>query len=254
MVRGAGLLELGRNLLYIDISSDMERKILAGVFKEGEKLPSERQLTTQYRVSRNVIRQAITILRQKGYLIVKPGKGAYITRLKENVVGESFQRLIQKYDASLEDILNVREDLEVSIIRRAVRMAGPEHVDKLKKIVTNLEARKEFVMEFIEGDLNFHLALAESTRNQIYSVLVRSFFEMTEKSSFTLTSYTNNFIDVVNTAQSHHWKMIQAIIDRDEEQAVDLMYKHMNLFREEINVVKNQVLSRPAVNPSSTTR
>ncbi|MBP1931412.1 FadR/GntR family transcriptional regulator [Ammoniphilus resinae] len=247
-------MELGRNLLYIDISTDIERKILAGLFKEGEKLPSERQLTTEYRVSRNVIRQAITILRQKGFLDVKPGKGAYVTRLKENIVGDSFQRLIQKYDASLEDILDVREDLEVSIIRRAVRMAGPEHINKLNQIVTHLESRKEFVLEFIEGDLNFHLALAESTRNQIYSVLVRSFFEMTEKSSFTLTSYTNNFIDVVNTAQSQHWRMIQAIIDRNEEQAVDLMYKHMNLFREEINVVKNQVLSRPTVNPSGITR
>ncbi|MGE7759906.1 GntR family transcriptional regulator [Peribacillus sp. NPDC097895] len=51
------------NLLYFEVAEEIENKINKGIYEEGEKLPSERELTQSYNVSRNVIRQALTILR-----------------------------------------------------------------------------------------------------------------------------------------------------------------------------------------------
>lgn len=52
----------------------MEQKEL----KNGDKIPSERELSTMLSVSRNSVREAIRELESRGILKVHPGKGAFL--------------------------------------------------------------------------------------------------------------------------------------------------------------------------------
>lgn len=65
-------------LLYINLSNEIERQIRTGILQENEKL-SERKLAGQYGVSRTVIREALKLLNQKGLVTIKSGKGNYVT-------------------------------------------------------------------------------------------------------------------------------------------------------------------------------
>ncbi len=226
--------------MYIEISAEIEKKINQGIYQEGEKLPSERELTHDLQVSRNVIRQALTILREKGIIMIRPGKGAYVTRLKDNIVSDSLKRIAQKYESSIEDILEVREELEISITKKAVQKATGGDVKKLKLIWGVMETKQSRASEYLEEDLNFHVALAASTQNPLFTVLIRSFFDMTEKSPFTLTNLTSGYIDVIQKAQKQHWELIEAIESKDEPKAVRIIRDHMNLFREEIHFLRGQ--------------
>ena len=58
---------------------DIEQLILHKEYKDGDFLPSERVLATQYGVSRNVIREAIKILTEKKLVTNVIGKGNYVT-------------------------------------------------------------------------------------------------------------------------------------------------------------------------------
>ena len=53
---------------------DIEQLILHKEYKDGDCLPSERVLATQYGVSRNVIREAIKILIDKGNYVTLPNE------------------------------------------------------------------------------------------------------------------------------------------------------------------------------------
>ena len=66
-------------LLYQSIADDIEQLILHKEYKDGDCLPSERVLATQYGVSRNVIREAIKILTEKKLVMNVIGKGNYVT-------------------------------------------------------------------------------------------------------------------------------------------------------------------------------
>ncbi|MFJ8244800.1 FadR/GntR family transcriptional regulator [Peribacillus asahii] len=225
------------NLLYFEVALEIENKINAGIYEEGEKLPSERELTRDYNVSRNVIRQALTILREKGLITIKPGKGAYITKIKDTLVTETLKRVIDKYDSSIEDIQEVRRELELLVIKLAVKKASSDNVKELKRICKQMDGDIS-TSSFLEWDLKFHKALASSTQNPIFSVLVNSFFDMTEHSTFLLTNYTSSFINVMEKAQEHHWMLIESIELRDVDRAILVMKEHMNLFGEEINLLK----------------
>lgn len=229
------------NLLYFEVAQEIENKIGAGTYEEGEKLPSERELTQSYNVSRNVIRQALTILREKGLITIKPGKGAYITKINDAMVTETLKRVVDKYDSSMEDIQEVRNELELSVIRLAVKKANKENIKELKKICEKMDEDVS-ISRFLEWDLKFHKALAMSTGNPIFSVLVNSFFDMTEQSAFLVTHFTSNFINVMDKAQEHHWKLLESIESRNVDQAVLIMKEHMDLFGEEINLLKIEKL------------
>ncbi len=225
------------NLLYSDIVRELEKKIMTNELKEDSKLPSERELAAHYDVSRNVVREALTELRVKGLVAIKPGKGVYVTKPSEDIVTESLQRVLWSNEVTLEDNLDVREKLEILIIEKAVENAEPDCIEELKKIYRQMEKNKHSVYKYIENDADFHLKLAESTQNKALYVLINSFFDLTERELFNITTYTP---DSVHDAQRQHALLVEAIEMKDKDLAVSVMKEHMGLLRDEIKMLKEQ--------------
>ncbi|GIN89444.1 GntR family transcriptional regulator [Siminovitchia terrae] len=229
----------GGSSLFNSVIVDIEKKINDGDLKEGDKLPSERELTRTYEISRHGVRQALTVLKEKGLIKITPGKGAFITSYNEDILTESFKRVAQKYDSTIEEILEVREELELSVISKAVLKATPKDIDTLIEICKEMDQVID-VSGFLECDLKFHKALADASQNCIFAALVHSFFEMTEESPFSLTKYTSNFLDIISKAQKQHWVMIEALKTRDQDLAMKTMTEHMELFREEVDFLRSK--------------
>ncbi|RKJ23744.1 FadR family transcriptional regulator, partial [Butyricicoccus sp. 1XD8-22] len=204
-------------VLYMSIAAQIERQIIEGIYKEGDKLPSERELTVVYKVSRNVIRQAITKLREKGLLTVKPGKGAYITELKDSIVGDSLIKIMNKYNYKPEELLEVREELELIIIRKSIEKAEKANIEQLKQINRKIENNTTSFKEFLDDDYKFHMVLAESTQNPIFPILIRSFLNTTDYFSFSVSMFIKDFTDVLNVVTEHHRKLIEAIENKNEK-------------------------------------
>ncbi|HEU5140269.1 MAG TPA: FadR/GntR family transcriptional regulator [Bacillales bacterium] len=222
-------------LLYEEIVQKIEEQIYKGSLEDGDKLPSERELAEEFAVSRNVIREAIGTLREKGFIVVRQGKGAYVTKQNNGVVTETLSRMLRGDDSTGEDILEVREALEIAIIRKAVHKASPANIEMLKSIYGKMEDKKQYVNQFIEEDAGFHRTLAEATQNRIFPLLIDSFYELTEGSIFSLTQLTPYSVD---DAQNHHWDLIKAIEGGDEESAVSTIQGHIELLRKEVAVLK----------------
>ena len=68
--------------LFAQIEADILTKITTGVYKSGDKLPTENELIDMYGVSRITIRRAIEDLTKDGILIKKQGKGTFIKEKK----------------------------------------------------------------------------------------------------------------------------------------------------------------------------
>ncbi|MFV0558431.1 MAG: GntR family transcriptional regulator [Enterococcus sp.] len=68
--------------VYIQIHDEIKRKIEDGFWGIGDRLPSERELATQFSVSRMTLRQAIQTLADEGILERKIGSGTYVARQK----------------------------------------------------------------------------------------------------------------------------------------------------------------------------
>lgn len=83
---------------YITIHDQIKEEIDQGIWKIGQRLPSERDLADTFQVSRMTLRQAITLLVEEGVLTRKVGSGTYVasTRVQEKMRGTtSFSEIIQ---------------------------------------------------------------------------------------------------------------------------------------------------------------
>ncbi|HHV63017.1 MAG TPA: GntR family transcriptional regulator [Firmicutes bacterium] len=79
---GGSLSEESAVPLYHQLLGIIKRGIMAGIFKPGDMLPSERDLCERYKVSRSTVRQAIDALVSEGLVYRRQGKGTFIGRSK----------------------------------------------------------------------------------------------------------------------------------------------------------------------------
>lgn len=223
--------------LHLKIVTDIKNKIYNKNYREGEKIPSERELSYSYKVSRIVVREAISILRNEGLLEVYPGKGAYITKPNSIFVAESIETVMKNFNTTLEDVLEVREGLELSIIKSIINHANSDDIEKLYMLYSDMEKYKKNVSYFTKLDEQFHLSLAKYTKNSLYEMFLHSFIEMTQHILFEFTSLVP---ESINQAQIHHLELIKSIEKKEEEEAIIIMKSHMQVLREEIKLLKKR--------------
>ena len=66
-----------KTLLYQEVIQELYRIIDCENLKPGDKLPAERELIEELNVSRNVLREAFHVLKDRGILISRQGKGRF---------------------------------------------------------------------------------------------------------------------------------------------------------------------------------
>ena len=90
------------------VFEQLRDQILHGVWKEGEKLPSEQELTETLGVSRSSIRQAIRTLSDYGLVETRNGTGTYV---KRQILGNYMLNIIPLGDLQTRDIVEVLDFL-----------------------------------------------------------------------------------------------------------------------------------------------
>ncbi len=63
---------------YNQVANRLRQDILAGRYKPGARLPTERVLCMEYAVSRITIRQALTVLEEEQLIVRRQGSGTYV--------------------------------------------------------------------------------------------------------------------------------------------------------------------------------
>jgi len=71
---------------YRQLAAFLQKQIEEEVYKEGDKIPSEAELSLIFNVNRHTVRQAISELTHLGILYKIKGKGTFVTREKADYV------------------------------------------------------------------------------------------------------------------------------------------------------------------------
>jgi DNA-binding GntR family transcriptional regulator len=108
---------------YAQLANIIRRKIAAGVYRPGDRLPSEGQLCAQYGVSPMTVRRVINMLVESGLVTAFQGKGTFVRPLD---LGEATFRL-----KDLKDQLSSREDGSVRLLEARVVTADERVARKL---------------------------------------------------------------------------------------------------------------------------
>jgi GntR family transcriptional repressor for pyruvate dehydrogenase complex len=221
------------------VLAQLKEAILLGHFKSGEKLPSERELTQEFQVSRGVIREAIRALEITGFVVLRQGPtgGAFVTNLSFDHVGNAFLDLFLANKVSMPELAHVRYYIEPEVARLAALNATAQDKKRLAEAqeaeflpVTTATARI--------GQLQrVHHIIAESCRNH--------FFEAISKSMMRLTYEIVEAVDPDHQAlhmPGEHQEIIEAVINGNADEAKATMRKHLEKFR--ANLIKMEAAYR----------
>jgi GntR family transcriptional repressor for pyruvate dehydrogenase complex len=224
------------NRLYEQIVEQIERRIVAGELKEGDHLPSERELSEQFAVSRTAVREAIKALQEKGMVEVFVGRGTYISTKTAGVVRHSLSLLMKNDIANgIMNMVELREVMEPEIASLAATRISEDCIATMQDAFDKMEASMNNVEAFVEADLDFHLALAEATQNPIILAILDSVIDLLREQRI-ITSLSTG---VVQHGQNHHKIIMDAIKRRDPIAAREAMRHHLEQIRQDSEASPN---------------
>ncbi len=174
---------IGQLRVSEEIVAQLKQSILLGHFKPGDKLPAERSLSEEFRVSRVAIREALRALENAGFLVTRQGAngGAYVTDLNFENLAKTFLDLFMASKISIPEMHQLRILVEPEVARLAASRVTPEFAQQLKD---SLEAEKLPIPSLsvdVERKQKVHFILAEMCGNRFFEALVRSAMGLTRK-------------------------------------------------------------------------
>lgn len=208
------------------IADQIEQLILNHELQIGDALPPERELAAQLQVSRNILREAISMLAQKGLLEVRPGSGTYVARPSAEILEDSISFLIRFSETALYDLLEARLLIEVEIAGLAAERATGEDRQLIAERFEQLEATTDDLEAYGEADIRFHTALASAAKNEIYCLLLSSIRGALRQ---IIRFFVKHNPTVLEEAHLYHQRILQAIEQQRPEEAREAMRQHLEI-------------------------
>lgn len=189
----------------------------------GERLPSEQELMKELNVGRGTIREAIKSLVSRNIVEIRRGVGTFVaekTGVVEDPLGFSF---IDNKKKLVKDSMDVRLLLEPSIARWAARNATDSEILEIIELSKKIETAILNDENYSDLDVEFHTKIANSSRNLVVENLIP-----------ILNTNIRSLIDVTHAVLKEytilsHKKIANAIKERDEELAEQLMKEHIEI-------------------------
>lgn len=224
------------NTLSSRIAETIENKIKSGEYVLNEKLPSERSMAEIYGVSRNVVREALGILSEKGFIEIHSGRGRYVSIPDGDDVSKRLEMTLSESNASLLEILEVRQLIEAAIIKDAVKMATRQDIADLRKCYDEMQVQSGNVAAFSQYDAKFHERLSECSGNTILTVLAKTFYRVSSEKLFRIAV---DDVKKIPKAQREHKAIIDGIEIGDEAKSIEALDKHIQCIKSRIRKLYN---------------
>jgi GntR family transcriptional repressor for pyruvate dehydrogenase complex len=207
------------------IVRQIEQKILFGELKPNSILPSENELTKQFGVSRNTVREALRMLEAHEMIKVKRGSrgGSTITQLTADSISDFLIKALGMGGFSGDSIAQFREALEPSIAEIVASIdLDPEFISEMEKNIS--ETKIIYERDEVTGykNMDFHVILASSTKNPMFIIILKTLRVVFYR--ITPTSIRKKH---QGETLKFHQKILEAIKDRNPMKAKILMEQHM---------------------------
>lgn len=214
--------------LYEQIVQQIEDSILKGALKPGDQLPAERELAQRFGVSRTAVREAVKALREKGLVEAYSGRGTFITDGTSQAIRQSLDLIIKIGQIEgLVHLAELRGILEPEIAALAAVRTQAQDIIAMREASAIMERSLEDPESYIEADLDFHLALAEAAANPLILSLTDSIVGLLREQRIRIFKVKGG----PERGQYHHKRILQAIEQRDPEQARQAMKAHLEQIR-----------------------
>lgn len=210
-----------------EIARELERRIGASEFPIGSKLPSERELSVEYAVSRPVVREALSQLKLEGMIEARAGSGVYVVD-KSGMKAFRVQPVLMAEARSIEQLMELLVAIEVAATRIAALNRTPEDLKKIRRALIGMEYAIASDRLGDEEDYAFHEAIVAATHNPHFVALCKHLeFGARHIIRQARANTKARFADLMHDVQNEHKAIYEALEQGDPEQASRAAERHL---------------------------
>lgn len=220
----------GTGALYHQIVEYIRLWIREGKLKEGDMLPSERELTKIFDVSRVPVREALKSLEFMGIVEQVRGKGVFVKKINITQVLNNVDFMIDKKIHTLLDLFEAREAIELYAVRLAAERRTNEDIVQMELAL--LETRENIILKksIVDVSVKFHTAMIKATHND---VLIRINYFLNDLLSYS-REQSHKDIKRHKEVLKFHTNILKCIKAKDANAASEVLAEHLRLGKEVI--------------------
>ncbi len=208
------------------IFDHIQQQIREGIWKVGEKIPSEPTLVKELGVSRSAIREVLQQYAALGIIESQQGKGTFLRSADLDRL-MSYSPRVEHLEAlpTLEEVLNYRLITEVSSVQMLMKQRKPilnEAILKLEQINLKMHQALNNTDAFISLDNQFHTLIADFCGNSVFAVNLKNLIDRMRSQQRKLNSMLG-FKD----ALVFHDRLIEAMKQGNLQEALKAMQDHL---------------------------
>lgn len=235
---------LGRNKLGDQVAEQIKKLVMSRRVNPGDKLPPEREIASQMKVSRPVVREGLQKLETLGF-IRRDRSGIWVCKLDIESYIESMMDAVSLLAGANNELLSnvweVRHTLEVEIAGMAAKNATSGDITKLRKIVQNQKKILDNPKRYCETSFDFHQCLAATTKNKVFLFIITSLRRV-------LNHYFARTLLVLGASRNsyvHHRKILRAVESSSPEKARQAMDEHLEATKKLQNTLsRNRLVNK----------
>ena len=234
--------EAGRQVS--DVAAErIERLIADGVLKSGQSLPSERRLTEKLGVSRTALREGMKLLRARGIIDTRHGKGSFVANLTTQPLQAPMMHLLGSQPRTLYDLFEVRGLLEAESARLAALRGTTADFILITRRYEELLAAHDTdrsARTHARLDHAFHLAICEASHNPVLVHTLGSLTDLLLSSVFASVNNLYHRQPHKNRIDRQHARLYNAVTGKLPEQARRAASEHISSVSESLKEIEQE--------------
>jgi DNA-binding FadR family transcriptional regulator len=212
--------------LYRQVADQLRALIDSGEYAVGSRLPTERDIAEQLKVSRPTVREALIALEVEGRVRIRVGSGIYVAKPASLASLASLLPASAIIEGPLE-LLRAREFIEGAIAEQAARVAKPEDIARIDASLLAMADTQHPGDASMIHDRAFHVAVAGCLDNAVLVRVVGELFDQRLNPYFAKLAHYFENPESWRAALSEHQAIRDAIAARDSEAARISMREHL---------------------------
>jgi GntR family transcriptional repressor for pyruvate dehydrogenase complex len=222
------------------IADHLERLILEGALRPGEKLAAERELAEKLEVSRPSLREALEKLQKRG-LIETSRSGTFVTQFMAPLT-EPLAAMMQSNEQALLDYLEYRSLVEGEAARLAATRATEPELAAIQACLAKMRAAhaKDDPSDEAEADADLHMLIYEGSHNLVLLHIMRAFSDMLRHGVFYNRHQLYTHPGAREDLLAQHLAIGEAVLARDPDGAARAASRHMTATAETLRTMRDE--------------
>ena len=210
---------------YQQIAAAIEQAVAEGKYQPGQRLASERDLAEEFGVSRPTVRRAVIALEMRGLLEPRQGSGIYVRQ--NGAPGPATALAPRDLDIGAFDHAEARRLFESEVAALAATLITDEELDYLETLVVDMSNRGATKEQSELADRQFHITIAQATRNRAIVRVVESTWDLRYRSRLCM-QMLDRAREVRRTPlNEEHHAIVESLRTRDPKAARAAMQAHL---------------------------